>query len=138
MMEMTTLNLYKLPGGGLEEGEDKAEAFLREIREETGYEAVVIHALGYIDEHKFKNQFMQRSYCYIAKAESQQGNAELSEEEIQLGMQMRWMSIEDAITKVRFPIVNCEDYSTRFMLLRDFTILKHASRWFSKGETMHG
>ncbi len=137
-MEMTALNLYKLPGGGLEEEEDKAEAFLREIREETGYDAVVTHTLGYIDEHKFKNQFMQRSYCYIAKAVSQQGDVALSEDEIQLGMRMRWMSIEDAIAKVRFPIVNCEDYSTRFMLLRDFTILKHASRWLSKGEAMHG
>ncbi|MDG0792999.1 NUDIX domain-containing protein [Cohnella ginsengisoli] len=111
---------------------------MREIREETGYDAVVIHALGYIDEHKFKNQFMQRSYCYIAKAVSQQGNVELSEEEIQLGMRMRWMSIEEAIAKFQFPIDNCKDYSTRFMLLRDLTILEHASRWLSRGESMHG
>ncbi|MFC3799317.1 NUDIX hydrolase [Cohnella sp. GCM10012308] len=129
MMEMTALNLYKLPGGGLEENEDKEAAFLREIREETGYDAVVVHALGYIDEHKFKNQFMQRSYCFIAKAASQQRGVELSEEEVQLGMQVRWMSCEEAIAKMRFPIENCEDYSTRFMVLRDRTILELASRW---------
>jgi 8-oxo-dGTP diphosphatase len=124
MMELATENLYKLPGGGLEKGENKEEAFVREIREETGYNAVIIHEIGYIDEHKVKNQFMQRSYCYIAKATGRQGNVALTEDELQLGMRVEWMSLEEAVARLQELIRHCEDYSTKFMLLRDLTILE--------------
>jgi 8-oxo-dGTP diphosphatase len=67
IMYMSKLDIYKLPGGGLEEAEKKEEAFLREIKEETGYEAEIIDELGYIEEHKNRNNFMQYSYCYLAK-----------------------------------------------------------------------
>jgi 8-oxo-dGTP diphosphatase len=49
MMYMSKANLYKLPGGGVNEGEHTKAAFLREIREETGFEADIIHELGYIE-----------------------------------------------------------------------------------------
>ncbi|WP_235540628.1 NUDIX hydrolase [Paenibacillus sp. Root52] len=34
MMYMSKINLYKLPGGGIDEGEEIRDAFLREIKEE--------------------------------------------------------------------------------------------------------
>lgn len=136
MMEMSGASLYKLPGGGVEEGEERAAAFLREIKEETGYDAVIIEAIGYIDEHKNRNQFMQRSYCYMAKATKQPGNTALTEEETQLGMRVKWMSLEEAVAQLRNLIDRCEDYSTSFMLLRDLTILEHASRLLDNG-TVH-
>ncbi|WP_166983278.1 NUDIX hydrolase [Paramicrobacterium fandaimingii] len=37
---------WTLPGGGLEPGEDPAEAAVREIREETGYDAELDETLG--------------------------------------------------------------------------------------------
>ncbi len=40
---------WTLPKGGIEEGESDEEAALREVREETGYGAVVSHLLGTID-----------------------------------------------------------------------------------------
>ncbi|MFB9279949.1 NUDIX hydrolase [Cohnella cellulosilytica] len=132
MMRMAAANLYKLPGGGLEKDEDKEEAFIREIREETGYSAVIIHAIGYIDEHKVKNQFMQRSYCYIAKATSRQGDVALTEDELQLGMLAEWMSLEEATVQLQELLRYCKDYSTKFMLLRDLTILELAAQWLDE------
>src|SRR5690606_21955959 len=93
MMYMSKVNLYKLPGGGLEEGENSQNAFLREIKEETGYEAEIICYLGYIEEHKKRNRFMQYSYCFVAKTKSEKRNtkANLSENELELGMNVEWM-----------------------------------------------
>jgi len=134
MMELAAENLYKLPGSGLEKDENKEEAFVREIREETGYKAVIIHELRCIDENKVKNQFVQRSYCYIAKTTGQHGNVALTADELQLGMRVEWMSPEEAITQLQELIHHCKDYSTKFMLLRDLTILELASCWLKEGE----
>lgn len=126
MMYMAIPNLYKLPGGGMEEGENTEEAFLREIKEETGYEAEVIHKLGYIEEHKKRNDFMQLSYCFIAKALNNASNVMLSESEMQLGMVVKWMTLDKALEVMNESISNCDDYSTNFMILRDKTILEKA------------
>lgn len=37
---------WTLPGGGIDPGEDPADGVIREIREETGYEAETIELLG--------------------------------------------------------------------------------------------
>lgn len=132
MMEMTMLKLYKLPGGGVEEGEDNEGAFLREIREETGFDAIIIRELGYIDEHKNRNDFMQRSFCYIAKAVDLPGDVSLTESEIHLGMQVKWMQIKDAINHMINLVNNCEDYSANFMLKRDLIILDEADKWLAE------
>ena len=45
-------NMYKLPGGGLEENESFEEAFIRETKEEVGCEVEIIDCMGYIEEYK--------------------------------------------------------------------------------------
>jgi 8-oxo-dGTP diphosphatase len=127
MMFMSQLNLYKLPGGGVEEGENKEEAFLREIREETGCEAEITHELGYIEEHKNRNDYMQYSYCFIASVLKNNDDATLSENEINLGMEVKWMTLDKALELMNNSIHSCDDYSTKFMLLRDKTILEEAA-----------
>lgn len=126
MMYMARLNLYKLPGGGIEERENAKDAFLREIKEETGYEAEIIHELGYIEEHKKRNDYMQYSYCFVAKANSKLSNATLSESEMQLGMVVVWMTIDKALEVMNDSFLNCNDFSTKFMIIRDKTILEEA------------
>lgn len=37
---------WTLPGGGVEQGEDPFDAVIREVAEESGYDAVVEHLLG--------------------------------------------------------------------------------------------
>ena len=54
-------NEYKLPGGGIEEGENPMEAFMREIMEETGCEIEIIDYLGLAVEEKGQTNFKQIS-----------------------------------------------------------------------------
>ncbi|EFU43407.1 NUDIX hydrolase [Paenibacillus vortex V453] len=127
MMYMSKINLYKLPGGGINVGENIRDAFLREIKEETGYVAEIIHELGCIEEHKNKNNFMQYSYCFIAKAHKSYGNTMmLTDSESQLGMTVEWMAFEKALKVMDCSASNCNDYSTKFMILRDKIILEKA------------
>ena len=132
MLFMSQLNLYKLPGGGVEEGEDKEEAFLREIKEETGFDSEIIHELGYIEEHKNRNHFMQRSYCYIAKTLGNSAATMLSDNEIELGLQAKWMHLKAAIQEMNHSAHSCDDYSTKFMILRDSIILEETANWLAE------
>lgn len=126
MMYMSKKDLYKLPGGGIEENETIENAFLREIKEEAGFEAIIIRELGYIEEHKKQNDFMQFSYCFIAKIQNEAHNVKLSENEIQLGMMVKWMTLERALEVMNHSMVTCHDYSSKFMILRDKLILEKA------------
>jgi len=94
MMYMSESNLYKLPGGGIEDKETIDQSFIREIREETGYEAEFVHELGYIEEHKSRNDFMQISFCWIANARRKIGSVQLSDSEKQLGLTVHRMSLD--------------------------------------------
>jgi 8-oxo-dGTP diphosphatase len=44
-------------------------------------EAEIIHELGYIEEHKKRNDFMQFSYCFVATARNRNSVPKLSENE---------------------------------------------------------
>lgn len=134
MMYMSKLDLYKLPGGGVEKGERACDAFLREIKEETGYGAEIIYELGYIEEHKKRNNFLQYSYCYTAKAHYIPGNTMLSESEMKLGMQVKWMTLDQALEIMRYSALHCDDYSTKFMISRDQAILEQAIQLFSENK----
>ncbi|MBT2292702.1 NUDIX domain-containing protein [Paenibacillus albidus] len=126
MMYMSKINLYKFPGGGIDEGEEIRDAFLREIKEETGYEAEIICELGYVEEHKNKNNFMQHSYCFVAKVHSRVSNSMLTESEVELGMIVEWMTFEKALEALNSSEIICDDYSTQFMIVREKAILEKA------------
>ncbi|MBB6671020.1 NUDIX domain-containing protein [Cohnella nanjingensis] len=138
MMQWSHPPLYKLPGGGVEAGEDEETAFLREIKEETGFDAEIVLELGYIEEHKARNRYMQRSHCFIAKASDSAEAPALTDKEILLGMRLRWMTIEEALLRLRELQRRSEDYSTRFMLARDLTIVEQAAQCLQERESDWG
>lgn len=129
MMYMSKDHRYKLPGGGMEPGEEPSEAFLREIREETGWEAEIVKLLGYCEEHKNKNHFMQRSYVFLARAVKDHQDVALTANETKLGMMMQWMLTDQAIAAMEQAIATCVEYSSQFMLARDRAILAYAATW---------
>ena len=61
------MNEYKLPGGGMDEGEKPIETFRREVAEETGCQIKNIHQMGCTMEEKHKTNFKQLSYVFDCK-----------------------------------------------------------------------
>ena len=123
-------NEYKLPGGGIKEGETPEEAFKREALEETGCEIEIIKCLGTIEEHKSQENFKQISYLFIAKVIRNNNKCNFTEKEKNEGARLLWVDENEAINLVK----NCIDsikaseyenvYHTKFIVKRDTYILE--------------
>lgn len=125
LLHATKKNFHKLPGGGIEEGEDIEKALRREVLEEVGCEITNIRELGMVEEYRGKFELHQISYCFLADLIGEKGKPQLTEDEIADGFKTVWLGIEAAIQKLEndAPV---EDYEGKFIQLRDTTLLKIA------------
>lgn len=124
-------NEYKLPGGGIEKGEEPEEAFKREVLEETGCEVNEINFLGITKELKSLDNFQQISYVFTSKVTKNINELQLTQKEKDEGGQLVWVTKEEALEK----IINCTKdlkgsdyeniYHSKFINYRDREILKY-------------
>ena len=124
-------NEYKLPGGGIEQGETPEEAFTREVLEEVGCEVNNISLLGITKELKSQENFQQISYVFSCRMENDTKNTRMTQKEIDEGGSIVWLTPEEALKK----IIECENqlkasdydsiYRTKFMNYRDREIIKY-------------
>ncbi|HRC28042.1 MAG TPA: NUDIX domain-containing protein [Candidatus Saccharimonas sp.] len=129
VMHFTRTGSYKLPGGGIDEGEEHTAALRRELQEETGYEVADIKELGAVDENRYFCGMNQISYCYTARPTHHVGTA-LTEKEAHEGMNLQWASsIDEAIAWIESGTTTDEDGSAvglAMMKARDCAILRAA------------
>lgn len=100
-------NDYSLPGGGVDEGEDLLTGFKRELAEETGAVGIKsVQAFGLYEEyrphksdkHNPECSIMHMlSYCYSCEIGEHLGANKLEDYEVNNGMQVCWVHIDDAI-----------------------------------------
>ena len=131
ILNKTNKNEYKLVGGGIEENEDPTIAFKREVLEESGCKVEIDDCLGIIKEEKSQDNFIQTSYVYVAHVIEDTKELNLTTKEIDEGSKLLWLKIEDAINIIK----DCENklipskyenvYHTKFIVRRDYTILKY-------------
>lgn len=130
VMNFSKLDSYKLPGGGIDEGEDTIAALHREIEEETGYHIDGIRELGVVEEDRYFCNMHQTSYCFIAKVTSFVGT-KLTEKESLAGMNLQWAgSTDEAIQWIESGKLADEDGSVvglAMMKARDIEILRAAA-----------
>lgn len=114
---------YKLPGGGIEDGEDKITAFRRECLEEVGFDVEVISELGIIIEYRTEFNRIQTSYCYVGKVIGEKKETAFTEHEMSQGFkQPVWVPFEEAFKLVSTS--NPNNYEGKFIKERDTLILE--------------
>lgn len=93
---------YKIPGGGLEDGEDYEQALIREVLEETGLHVKKesIRELGEIQEirkdiFEEKKKYICHSLFYYCEVDGKQEPLHLTASEIAKGYEMKWASPEE-------------------------------------------
>jgi ADP-ribose pyrophosphatase YjhB (NUDIX family) len=130
LVYMKTRGYYKLPGGGIEEGEDTETALHRELLEECGTDGVIIGEVGSVEEFREDYGLHQLSYCYLVQQNGSHMLPEYTEKERREQAELHIAaSIDDAImlVKANTPI----DDECRFMQQRDSVLLKEAHRLLS-------
>lgn len=125
---VSKFDFYKLPGGGIEKGEDEITACKREMKEETGCDIEIVKEIGKVEEYRSKFHLYQTSYCYLGKITSK-GTPHWEPGEIEDGHQLVWMTLSQAIETIRGG--KTSDYEGKFIQTRDLVLLKEAERIIS-------
>lgn len=112
---------WMIPGGGLEENESEADCCIREVAEETGILVNASECLLEIDEY-YENWKLINKY-FICKVKGT-ANTKLTERERNVGMEARWLSVDNAKNIFSKHASYTEtDEMRRGLYLREYTAL---------------
>lgn len=105
LMIESSFGEVKLPGGGMDLGEDDYKALMREVKEETGYDVIPesIKPFGEIEEKRLSVYepmiWHQINRLYFCDVYPEQGQCEYSENEKEEGFHAVFYTIEEALEK---------------------------------------
>lgn len=125
LLNVRSHSYHKLPGGGIEEGENIEIALERELLEEIGCRAKVIKEVGIVIEYRDQFKLKQTSYCYLAKQTGAEQAPAFEESEISEGFEKVMASnIDQAIQTLEKDTP--DNYEGMFIRLRDLRLLRAA------------
>ena len=102
MMHSLKYDYYKLPGGGIEQGESYEETLIREVQEESGLVVKTdsIREYGYvrrIEKGRIEDIFIQENFYYLCDAEDEPISQNLDDYEAEERFTLEFVTPEHAI-----------------------------------------
>lgn len=122
VMYTEIFDLYSLPGGGIESGENKTQALRREVLEETGCICESIEEIGCVYENRAHADYTQYSYYYFVTTAAPIKKQSLTESEAQNKTEVQWHTLDEMIALIfnQKPSTNQQ----KFLKARDVAALK--------------
>ncbi len=125
LLRVGLYDYHKLPGGGIDEGEDIPTALERELLEEIGCKAEVTGEVGEIIEYRNQSELEQISYCFAATQIGEKGEPDFTEKELREQFSIVWTdNIDSAIALLEQD--KPTNYEGKFIQKRDLALLKAA------------
>ena len=128
LLHVKNENYYKLPGGGIEEGEDIFIALDRECKEEMGCEIEILNEIGLIVEYRKIFNLKQTSHCYLAKLKGLKGKPDFTDSEKEKGFEEVWLPYSEAI-KVLNESNAVSTEGSSYIVPRDLAFLEEAGKY---------
>lgn len=104
MVHSIKYDYYKFPGGGIEEGESKENAMMREAREEAGLLVIPgsVKEYGYVhriqkSDHEDADYFVQDNYYYVCDVEESVQAQALDEYEAEERFTLEYVDPDKAV-----------------------------------------
>lgn len=124
LLEVSKSGYWKLPGGGLDPGEDYPTALARECQEEVGCAIRITGEVGLIVEYRDQRTLRQESHCYLAEVFGEKGEPAFEEGERDEGFRLHWLTDDEALIALRTS--QPTTYDGQYITIRDLKFLEAA------------
>jgi 8-oxo-dGTP diphosphatase len=91
------LDIYTLPGGGLEQHESLEQCVIRELMEETGYQGIHPQASVVVKEY-FSDSIWESHFFTVSLVGKSPLALNLTQEERDNGLEVRWIDVFDFLS----------------------------------------
>lgn len=118
-------NYHKLPGGGIEDGENAETGFVREVKEETGCDCKILEPKNspVIVEYRDEFKLLQISHLMAAEVVGKPEAVAFTQEEIEEGFELLWVPVSEVVALLSAD--KPTNYEGQFIKKRDLLIVNH-------------